>query len=430
MTEQTHAIDALQWEQRRFPPSDEFKRQALVTGTFLYDDGDEDYQGFWATPGRASCSTGRRSGTPSASGSCRTPSGSSAASSTSPRTASTATSLPAGATRWPIHWEGEPGDSRTITYAELLDEVQRFANVAEGPRRRQGRPGQHLPADDPRGRRGDAGLRPHRRRRTASCSAASPRRRSPTASTTPRPRCSITADGGYRRGEVFPLKPAADEAVAADAEHRARRRRAARRQRRRRWSTAATTGTTTSIAAADAECPAEPMDAEQLLFLLYTSGTTGKPKGIMHTTGGYLTQVAFTHKYVFDLHPDTDVYWCTADVGWVTGHSYIVYGPLANGATQRDVRGRARTIPGNDRLWEIVEKYERHDLLHGAHGHPHVHEVGRRRSRPSTTCRRCGCSARSASRSTPRRGCGTASTSAAGAARSSTRGGRPRPAGS
>jgi acetyl-CoA synthetase len=111
------------------------------------------------------------------------------------------------------------------------------------------------------------------------------------------------------------------------------------------------------MAEADAECPAEPMEAEQLLYLLYTSGTTGKPKGIMHTTGGYLTQVAFTHKYVFDLHEDTDVYWCTADIGWVTGHSYIVYGPLANGATSVIYEG-VPNHPGNDRLWEIVEKYK------------------------------------------------------------------------
>ena len=94
--------------------------------------------------------------------------------------------------------------------------------------------------------------------------------------------------------------------------------------------------------ASERDCPAEPMDSEDLLYLLYTSGTTAKPKGIMHTTGGYLTQVAFTHKYVFDLHPDTDVYWCAADIGWVTGHSYIVYGPLANGATSVHVRGHAR----------------------------------------------------------------------------------------
>ena len=108
--------------------------------------------------------------------------------------------------------------------------------------------------------------------------------------------------------------------------------------------------------AADAECPAEPLDAEHPLFILYTSGSTAKPKGILHTTGGYLTQVAYTHKAVFDLKPEEDVYWCSADVGWVTGHSYIVYGPLANGATSVMYEG-APDYPDKDIWWELCARY-------------------------------------------------------------------------
>ncbi len=165
----------------------------------------------------------------------------------------------------------------------------------------------------------------------------------------------ITADGGYRRGQVVPLKANADEAVAEcpSIEHVVTVRRTGGdhpfQPGRDLWYHEL-------IEAQPAECEPEPMDAEDLLYLLYTSGTTGKPKGIVHTTGGYLTQVAATHRLIFDIHED-DVYWCAADIGWVTGHSYIVYGPLANHTTGIIYEG-APDWPDKDRLWEIAERYE------------------------------------------------------------------------
>jgi acetyl-CoA synthetase len=253
-----------------------------------------------------------------------------------------------------FHWEGEPGDTRTVTYAELLDETQRFADVLLSLGVRKGdRVNIYLP------------MIPEAAVAMLACarigaahsvvfggfSAQALADRINDASA----KVLITADGGWRRGEVFPLKPQADEAVAnaPTIEHVVVVRRGgnpvAMTAGRDHWYHE-------MMATAAAVCPAEPMDAEHLLFLLYTSGTTGKPKGIMHSTGGYLTQVATTFKYVFDHKPE-DVFWCTADVGWVTGHSYIVYGPLANGATQVMYEG-VPNFPANDRIWSLIEKYK------------------------------------------------------------------------
>ena len=171
----------------------------------------------------------------------------------------------------------------------------------------------------------------------------------------------ITADGGYRKGKVSPLKPAVDLALGdrngsgeqETVEHVLVVRRGGNDVD---WVEGRDLWWHDVVPAASAEHEAQAFPAENPLFILYTSGTTGKPKGILHTSGGYLTQAAFTNKVVHDLHPETDVYWCTADIGWVTGHTYVTYGPLANGATQVLYEGTPDT-PHPGRWWEIIEKY-------------------------------------------------------------------------
>ena len=176
-----------------------------------------------------------------------------------------------------------------------------------------------------------------------------------------------------------------------------------------------------------ADCPAAEMNAEDPLFILYTSGSTGKPKGVLHTTGGYLVYAAMTHQYVFDYH-DGDIYWCTADVGWVTGHSYIVYGPLANGAVTLMFEG-VPNYPTASRFWHVVDKWGVNTFYTAPTAIRSLMGVGDDLV-SAPTAPRCASWARSASRSIPRRGSGTTASSATTAARSSTPGGRRRPAAS
>jgi acetyl-CoA synthetase len=250
-------------------------------------------------------------------------------------------------------WEGEPGDSRVLTYWDLYREVNRLASAL----RKHGV------------KKGDAvtiymGMIPELPIAMLACARIGAPHNVVFGGFSPeslrerindsRSKVVITADGGHRRGGLVPLKRNVDEALKecpavttvivykrtgqeVDWQH----------ERDFWWHDFMKTG--------DAYVKPEPMDAEDMLYLLYTSGSTGKPKGIIHTTGGYLTGVTATHRMIFDLRDD-DVYWCTADIGWVTGHSYIVYGPLANGATGVMYEGTP-DYPEKDRFWRIVEKY-------------------------------------------------------------------------
>jgi acetyl-CoA synthetase len=252
-----------------------------------------------------------------------------------------------------IVWEGEPGDTRSLTYEELHREVARFAGalkklgVAKGDR-----VGIYMPMvpELPIAMLACARIGATHSVVFGGFSADSLRDRCNDAET----KVIVTADGGHRRGSVFPLKPIVDEAVAQipTVEHVVVLRRGGNEVA---WTEGRDIWWHDAVQDA-APAEAEPVDAEHPLFILYTSGTTGKPKGVVHTTGGYMVQVWHTARLVFDLKDD-DVYWCTADCGWVTGHSYLVYGPLLNGATCVMYEG-VPNFPAPDRFWSLIAKHK------------------------------------------------------------------------
>jgi acetyl-CoA synthetase len=344
-------IDALLQEHRVFAPPEGFAERALVSDPSVYERAEADPEAFWAEQAER-LSWSRRwdtvmdwnppwvrwftGGTLNASYNCldrHVEAG--------------------GGDKVAYFWEGEPGEERTITYAQLLEEVCRFANGLRSIGVRKGdRVNIYL------------GMVPELPVAMLACarigaphsvvfggfSAESLKDRINDAEA----KVLITADGGYRRGQVVPLKQNAEEALAdcPTIEHVITVKRTGGEHPftpgRDLWYHELIEDQPTT-------CEPEELDAEDLLYLLYTSGTTGKPKGIVHTVGGYMTQVSATHRMIFDIHDD-DVYWCAADVGWVTGHSYIVYGPLANHTTGVMYEG-APDWPDKDRLWQIVEKY-------------------------------------------------------------------------
>ena len=352
MAENSASIEALLDEGRSFPPPEEFARQANVSDPGVYEEADRDYEGFWARwaekldwfkkwdkvlewdPPYAKWFTGGRI---NVSYNCLD------------RHLTTSRRNKAA-----LIWEGEPGDWKVYTYWDLHREVCQFANALKGLGVRKGdRVTIYLPMipELPIAMLACARIGAPHSVIFGGFSPDSIRDRIVDSQS----KVLITADGGYRRGNIIPLKANSDEAIVQPTPvesvvvvRRTGQANELMQAGRDHWWNDLVEGQSQ-------KCEPEQMDSEDMLYLLYTSGTTGKPKGIVHTTAGYLVGVYATSQWVFDLKED-DVYWCTADIGWVTGHSYIVYGPLANGATTVMYEG-SPDYPDRDRYWAIIEKY-------------------------------------------------------------------------
>jgi acetyl-CoA synthetase len=343
-------IEALLQERREFEPPEEFTRQANADDPSIYEQAERDPDAWWEEQADRLEWFERWSqtfewdpphhkwflgGKLNASYNCLD------------------RHLDASAGRIAYHWIGEPGEKRSISYKELHSEVCRLANVLKDLGVRKGDPvAIYMPMvpELPAAMLACARIGAPHSVVFGGFSAESLRDRINDC----RAKVLITADGGYRRGQIVPLKASADEAVEqCDSIEQVIV------VRRTGEEVPMTEGRDLVyqdvVGAASPDCEAEPMDAEDMLYILYTSGTTGKPKGIVHTTGGYLVGVSSTHNLIFDIKPDKDIYWCAADIGWVTGHSYIVYGPLANGCTSILYEG-APDHPDKDRWWTIVEE--------------------------------------------------------------------------
>ncbi len=351
MSEDHETLDNLLRENRTFPPSTEFAENSNITAD-LYTQADADRLGFWEQQAReldwdtdftevldwsdAPFAKWFVGGTLNVAYNC------------------VDRHVHAGfGDQVAIRFEGEPGDQRNITYRELMGEVSKAANALQELGVTAGdRVAIYMPMIPEAVVAMLACARVGAAHSVvfAGFSAEALRSRIQDAQA----KLVITADGQNRRGSVMALKPAVDEAVAACPSVN-------NVVVVKRCGNDVTWGEKDVwwhefVDQQSEEHTPLAFDSEHPLFILYTSGTTGKPKGILHTTGGYLTQVAYTHRVVFDLKPDSDVYWCTADIGWVTGHSYIVYGPLANRVTQVIYEGTPDT-PGKDRWWDIVERH-------------------------------------------------------------------------